>query len=362
MTANTTTLIFPAGMPRALEFLDNCQRERRKAVGASSLAFDPSRLLYPDWTTLPYINQDDFADKLKQAIQDCGIGSIYSPHPVVWDYLDKNLATIAPGVALLNSSPVDAELQSYRVAAARAKALLTAPMELSGVGAVKPNMSELQLSALYLHSERIPGMCDHDKIRALYEVSRCCPEGDIVEIGSWWGKSAFIFSRLAQHFQVGKMLCVDPWSDEHLVQHDKKSMVDAASAQFSAAEALAVFQMNLLPYAGGQVNYLRLPSVAAAENYRSTTVLDSAEFGTTTYTGKIAMLHVDGNHSYENAKADVDVWAPLVTQGGWIVIDDYRWPFGDGPRRAGDEYLFDNQTCISTAFVMGSALFIQLTP
>ena len=138
------------------------------------------------------------------------------------------------------------------------------------------------------------------------------------------------------------MLCVDPWSDEYLVQYDKKSMVDAASAQFSAAEALAVFQMNLLPYAGGQVNYFRLPLVATAENYQSTTVVNSAEFGTTMYVGKIAILHVDGNHSYENAKADVDAWATLVIRGGWIVIDDYRWPFGDGPRRVGDKYLFDN--------------------
>ena len=360
MTASTATLIFPAGMPRSLEFLGTCQRERRKVIGASSLAFDPSRPLYPDWVTLPYINHDDFADVLKQAIRDCGIGSIYSSHPVVWDYLDKNLATIAPGVALLNTSPANAELESYRVAVGRAKALLNAPIDFSGVAKVKPNMPEIQISALYLHSERIPGMCDHDKIRALYEVARCCPEGDIVEIGSWWGKSAFIFLRLAQHFQVGNMLCVDPWSDEHLVQHDKNSMVDAASAQFSAAEALTVFQMNLLPYAGAQVNYLRLPSVAAAESYRSTTVVESAEFGTTRYSGKIAMLHVDGNHSYENAKADVEAWAPLVTQGGWIIIDDYRWPFGDGPQRVGDDFLRINEASISTAYVMGGALFIQI--
>lgn len=31
------------------------------------------------------------------------------------------------------------------------------------------------------------------------------------------------------------------------------------------------------------------------------------------------------------------------------------------PQRAGDEFLTDNQACIDVAFVMGSALFIQLS-
>ena len=45
--------------------------------------------------------------------------------------------------------------------------------------------------------------------------------------------------------------------------------------------------------------------------------------------------------------------------GGWIVIDDYTWPFGDGPRRVGDEFLAANRDRISAAFVMGGALFIR---
>ncbi|MGI4881565.1 MAG: class I SAM-dependent methyltransferase, partial [Janthinobacterium lividum] len=82
--------------------------------------------------------------------------------------------------------------------------------------------------------------------------------------------------------------------------------------------------------------------------------------GSTRYSGRIAVLHIDGNHAYENAKADVVGWTKLVTAGGWIVIDDYVWPWGDGPQRAGDELLAAHPEKIGCVFVMGTALFIQL--
>lgn len=362
MNSDKAILIFPAGMPRALEFLASCQKEQRKVIGASSLAFDPSRPLYPAWVTLPYVNQDTFGAELAKAICDLDVGSIYSSNPVVWDYLNRTLAHIAPAVSLLNGSPAKAELEGYRAANLRASTLLRTPLPLAIDQVGNVDMTELEVAAFYRHAENIPGMCDHEKLRALYEVARYCPTGDVVEIGSWWGKSAFIFLRLSQCFGIGKLLCVDPWSDTHLVQGDKNGLVDIASAQFSAEEALNVFQINLQPYSRGDANYLRLPSVDGATYYRTHSEVHSPAFGTTRYAGRIALLHVDGNHSYENAKADVAAWSDLVMPGGWVVIDDYTWPFGDGPKRVGNEYLADNQSRISTAFVMGGALFIRLNP
>lgn len=360
MTMAKAILIFPAGMPRALEYLADCEREQRKVIGASSLAYDPARQLYSDWLTLPYVNHETFPIELAQAIERADIGSIYSPNPVVWDYLNRMLATIAPGVVLQNSSPVDSELETYRVAKQRSASLLATTLPLAVDQSPKSNLTATEVAAFYLHAEAIPGMCDHEKLRALYEIARYCPSGDLVEVGSWWGKSAFILLRLAQTFGIGKLLCVDPWSDAHLVQDDKDSLVDVASAQFSAEEALGVFQMNLLPYSRGDVNYLRMPSTQGATFYLSTAEVQTSVFGKTTYAGQIALLHIDGNHSYENAKADVDAWSDLVIPGGWIVVDDYTWPFGDGPQRVGNEYLLSNSERISTAFVMGGALFIRL--
>ena len=360
MTMNTSVLIFPAGMPLALDFLKRSLREQRKVIGASSMAHDPVRNEYPAWLTLPYINHDGFDDALARAIRDFDVGGIYTPHPVVWDYLNLALRRIAPTVSLLNASPANTELEVYRTAQNRAQKLLDKPLPLGGIQISKPDLTLVQIATLYRHVEDIPGMCDHEKIRALYEVARCCPAGDVVEIGTWWGKSAFVLLRLSQGFGIGNLLCVDPWSDAGIISDDAHELVASTFAKFSAEEAFCVFLVNLLPYGNGNINYLRMPSISGANHYREHGDAETPAFGKTNYTGHIALLHIDGNHSYENARADVAAWGDLVMPGGWIVIDDYTWPFGDGPKRVGNEYLVANRERISTAFVMGGALFMRL--
>lgn len=361
MDSENAVLIFPAGMPRSLEFLGRCQREKRNVIGSSSRGHDPSRQHYPAWITLPYVTEDEFDAALRHAIHTNAIGSIYTPHPVIWGYLHRELARIAPGVVLANESPDNSELDRFRAAQERAGQLLQNPLPLMVESTGRPNWNLSELAAFYLHSEAIPGMCDHEKTRALYEIARYCPLGDLVEIGSWWGKSAFIFLRLAQRFNIGSLLCVDPWSDTHLVQNDASGLVDAFTAEFSADEAFNVFLMNLLPYAANDMNYFRLPSTVAAERYRANAVVSTPEFGVTKYRGNIALLHIDGNHRYENAKADIMAWGDQVVSGGWIVLDDYTWPFGDGPKRVGNEFLNQNRDRITTSFVAGGALFMRLS-
>jgi hypothetical protein len=280
---------------------------------------------------------------------------------VVWSYLNRILKELSPGVPLVNDSPEGAELIGYFSAREHARALVEWSMSLATNLAAKLPMSEIELASLFRHADLIPGMCDHEKIYALYEIARHCASGDIVEIGSWWGKSAFVLARLAHCFEIGNLLCVDPWSNDHMVQHDEKGLVDSWSAQMDAEEALIVFQMNLLPYSLKHVNYLRMPSTDGAKHYRAQCSATTEAFGTTNYRGHIAILHIDGNHSYDAAKADILCWSGFVVRGGWIVFDDYIWPYGDGPQRAGDEFLAENIDRIAVAFVMGSALFIQLS-
>ncbi len=354
-------LIFPAGMPRSLEFLGQCLREQLEVIGASSLGHDPARKHYPRWLALPYVADESFDAALQNAVRDFNIGGIYTPNHVVWGYLHRELSRIAPDVELINPSPTNTELESYRAAKQLASTLLNhpLPLPLAAVQSAKANLSEVQIAALFRHAETIPGMCDHEKIRALYEICRHCGEGDVVEIGSWWGKSAFVLLGLARSYGIGRVLCVDPWSDSDLVQNDAKGLVDIVSAHISANEAFQVFLMNLLPYSAGDLNYVRAPSTDGAAIYRQNSCIESADFGTTQYSGQIALLHIDGNHSYENAKADVEAWVGNVISGGWIVMDDYRWPYGDGPRRAADEYLETHASDVSCAFFMGGALFIR---
>ena len=108
------------------------------------------------------------------------------------------------------------------------------------------------------------------------------------------------------------------------------------------------------------VNYLRLPSVDAAVEYRRDRMVETEAFGRTQYSGSIALLHIDGNHGYAEVQADMASWCDLVRPGGWIVMDDYAWAYGDGPRRATDAFLEQHAARISCAFFSGGALFIQL--
>ncbi|WPO46854.1 class I SAM-dependent methyltransferase [Pseudomonas sp. S1Bt23] len=353
-----SVLIFPAGMPRSMAYLERALSEGKSVIGSSSLGHDPAREHYPKWVHLPYVTAPDFDEELRQVIADFDIDGIFTPNPVVWDYLNRGIAESFPGVTLINPSPVASEVAPYHKALQFGASVLSEPLAVAGAGETRPSVSALEIAALFHHADSIPGMCDHEKIRALCELFRHAPAGDVVEIGSWWGKSAFVLMRLASCYNIGNLLCADPWSNEHLIQNDEKGLVDRVSV--NADEALTVFQLNLLPYAHGSVNYMRRPSVDAAVEYRRSQQVATAAFGETHYTGRIAVLHVDGNHSYDSVRADVLAWADLVLPGGWIIIDDYIWPYGDGPQRVADEFLRNQLPTIDCAFVMGGALFIKL--
>lgn len=346
-------------MPRSLEFLAQCRAQGRNVIGASSLAYDVSAKEYPRWRFLPFVTAPGFTEVLKGTIESESISGIFTPNPVIWKFLQRVLPEIAPQVVLLNDSPLSNELTRYRSAWRRAAAWHGSPL-FAAADYRRPELTPNELAATIVHTDTIPGMCDYDKFLALCHVCRCAPDGDLVEIGTWWGKSAFVLSRLATCHRIGRLLCVDPWSDTDLVQGDESGLVDAGSATADAQEAFAVFAMNLCPYAHGDINYLRMRSTEALDVYRQTSIIHSEEFGRTEYCGRIALLHIDGNHAYVAVKADIDGWAPLVMPGGWIVIDDYLWPYGDGPRRAADEFLFLQRKVIRTAFVMGGALFVHL--
>lgn len=350
-------LLFPGGMPRSLAYLRQALEEGKEVLGASSLGYDPASLQYPSWVTLPYVTEPGFDAALSQVLRDHRVEGIFTPNLVIWEHLRHHLGRIAPGTSLINDFPADDDLAPYRRALSQARTMTEHALALPAAHRAA-RLSHLDFAAILRHAETIPGMCDQDKIQGLCEIAQHCPAGDVVEIGSWWGKSAFVLAQLAACCAIGPVLCVDPWSDEHLVQEDEHGVLNGLP--LSAEEAFEVFQLNLLPYANGRLNYLRLPSSQAAAEYRSGLKVSTPGFGSTAYEGHIALLHIDGNHSYDMVRSDIDLWGGLVKDQGWIVFDDYLWPFGDGPRRAGDTFCAEQGERIKIAFVMGSALFIQV--
>ena len=246
-------LVFPAGMPEGLAFRDRAKARGLRVVGASSVDHDPAENAYEAWEHLPYVNDPGFDEALATVVRRHGVSAVHAPHYVVWKHLSERLGQIAPGASLTTGQiPQDNE-RAYRalrerVSAARAPCFWPA---LTG----KLRLNALQQAGLMRMVDAIPGMCGEEKMVAVMEAMRHAPAGDVVEIGSWWGRSAALLVWLARRFEVGKVLCIDPWTAADLVQGE--AMVDAASAGLDAQEALRIFEINLALLAQGGLNYIR---------------------------------------------------------------------------------------------------------
>lgn len=64
---------------------------------------------------------------------------------------------------------------------------------------------------------------------------------------------------------------------------------------------------------------------------------DSKEIGKT-WTTPLDMVFIDGDHTYEGCKGDLDIWVPHVKKGGIVAVHDYgkaeHDPTADGRTKA----------------------------
>ena len=224
-------------------------------------------------------------------------------------------------------------------------------------GKRRPPLSHAHTAGLIRLFDLTPGQCSHTKLEAMISLFRDLPEGDIVEIGTLFGRTALVFAFLASRYRTGKVLCVDPWSSAELNQDTAE--IDTHSRKMPIQEIFQAFTANLAPWSG-VVNYIRKPSTVASAIYASGAPVVSPEFGTTEYSLGISLLHIDGNHAVDAVRSDLASWGGFLRPDGWIVFDDYRWPFGDGPRQVADEFCRDFEGHWSTAFEAGGALFVRL--
>ncbi|MEW8469633.1 MAG: hypothetical protein AB2637_13960, partial [Candidatus Thiodiazotropha sp.] len=58
-----------------------------------------------------------------------------------------------------------------------------------------------------------------------------------------------------------------------------------------------------------------------------------------------------------HVRQDLETWEPYVKPGGWVLLDDYHWAFGDGPKRAGDELLASGR--FDHTFTLGDTLYLR---
>lgn len=358
MNSGHSVLVFPAGMARSESFRTSINSIGVPIVEASS---DKSQVSSNGYRYLPYITADDFLSEFVALLKAEGISRVYAPHPGVWWKL-KALSeepTFPVKFQVVNEQPHGEDRSRQEHAYAWAATCVAA--EPFAENAAAP-LAINRYANLYWGYSSIPGESDDSKIWLLTQVFRHAMPGDVVEIGSAYGRSAFALAWLAAFHQTGAVVCVDPWDlPSSSNQGAGASIINQAVLD---VDWQAVYRSCMGALSGfTHVNYIRRPSAQAIADYKGATqcgYLETPEFGRTALSGAISVLHIDGNHRYEDVSLDIATWVPLVKPGGWILLDDYLWAFGDGPQRAGDELL--QKVRADLAFAVGDTLCIRLEP
>ena len=145
--------------------------------------------------------------------------------------------------------------------------------------------------------------------RLLYRLaSEADPAGAIVEIGSWHGRSTIWLAAGAAAGRGASVVAIDPHQGTYL-------RPDGHSTELTLRENL--LRAGLAP----QVEVVVSTSADAAASWSR----------------PVSLLWIDGDHAYESARRDLDLWEPFVLADGAVALHDtFVWP---GPERVVRERL-----------------------
>ncbi|EEE36228.1 hypothetical protein RKLH11_61 [Rhodobacteraceae bacterium KLH11] len=175
------------------------------------------------------------------------------------------------------------------------------------------------------------------------EMLRTMPHGKLsVEIGVWRGEFSQI---LLDELKPSKLCLIDPWG----VQPDPDGGASLAGAR-SQDDMDRIYESVRERYsteiAKGQLSVIRDFSLPALH------LFDDQSIG---------FAYLDGDHSYEGVKADLEALLPKMIEGGVIMLDDYhrRGWWKDGVMRAFHEFLGANPADLRIKAIKGAQVAVQ---
>ena len=202
----------------------------------------------------------------------------------------------------------------------------------------------------------VPGWTPPDQLLALYmlAITTAPLGGDILEIGSWCGRSTAVLGHAVRRSGGGHVWAVDLFPDAHdWIQNadGSYSMRGAIGDQAFAAYVDQTvweepFRRDIEPV------YARSPKLI--DVFRSTMQGEGVEGVVTAFRGtsqqwaesrvapsKLRLAFVDGDHSYDAVCADIAVVERFLAPGGWIAFDD-AFSYYDGVNRAVTERIIQS--------------------
>jgi len=80
---------------------------------------------------------------------------------------------------------------------------------------------------------------------------------------------------------------------------------------------------------------------------------DSAEVGEHWDRGLVDLVFIDGDHTYQQVKKDIQMWLPHIVEGGIICGHDYGWEKWPGVKQAFDEEMAEFERISLTDHLIG---------
>jgi hypothetical protein len=152
----------------------------------------------------------------------------------------------------------------------------------------------------------IPGYCTYDDSVAFTIIlgvqAAMGLTGDVLEIGSYHGRSAVVLAGLLRENE--RFMAIDSFDMEGGDDYPDKPTPERLRSNLK--KSLPTFDLERLDIVVGDSTMIDLP---AARRFR--------------------FIHIDGGHSYDVVKADLGLASSHLLQGGVIALDDYhhaRWP------------------------------------
>jgi Methyltransferase domain len=158
--------------------------------------------------------------------------------------------------------------------------------------------------------KEIEGWLSLDGALLLYELARLVSSGCIVEVGSYRGRSTVALARGSAAGSNVPVYAVEP--------HEE--FVGVLGGVFGPEDRAAFFQTMLRTGAYRQVRLVNLSSEVLSGGWPV----------------PVALLWLDGDHAYQSVRRDFDAWAPHLTAGCDLVLDDAADP-ELGPFRLAEE-------------------------
>ena len=185
------------------------------------------------------------------------------------------------------------------------------------------------------HAEATRGFMPSDEGLALYEAARVAPQGPLLEIGSYCGKSSIYIGSAAA--ERGALLFA--------LDHHQGSEENQAGWEWHEPDLVdpETGRLDTLPH------FRRAIRAAGLESTVVALVGDSVPIAEVWAT-ELGFLFIDGGHGSEPAHADYEGWVPHVAVGGTLAIHDVFPDPADGGRPPFEIYMR----------ALGSGAFVEM--